>query len=204
MYLSTTGMQELNAPVASLLTTPNWEVLLTLLSNKRLCRGIWIDWSTGQPPMAWNLTRTRAGFCTWDRVTRDTSVNLESRPAERALGCWWAAAPQEPAAGSGSPEGKPHPGGIKHSPATPSRGDCPAGHSLVQPPFECWAQGWAPPFQKAVKVRECLQSRATELVEGLEAVAEGSGSVRFGEKEAEGQPHCPLWLPKKGTWRVGC
>jgi len=40
-----------------------------------------------------------------------------------------------------------------------------------------------------VKVRECLQSRATELVEGLEAMAwEGwlrtCVSVRFAEKEA--------------------
>jgi len=29
--------------------------------------------------------------------------------------------PQEPAAGPGSPEGKPHPGGIKHSPASPQQ-----------------------------------------------------------------------------------
>jgi len=89
-------MQELNAPVASLLTTPNWEVLLTLWRDKRPCRGIWIDWSIGQPSMAWNLTRTRAGFCTWDRVTRDTSVNGERSGWRAALqrGPWGAGGQQ--------------------------------------------------------------------------------------------------------------
>jgi len=38
-------MQELNAPLASLLMIPDWEVLLTLLRDERSCRGIWIDWS---------------------------------------------------------------------------------------------------------------------------------------------------------------
>ncbi|KAF1466794.1 hypothetical protein FQV17_0014635, partial [Megadyptes antipodes antipodes] len=31
------------APLASLLMIPNWEVLLTLLRNRRPCRGIWIN-----------------------------------------------------------------------------------------------------------------------------------------------------------------
>jgi len=40
MYLLTVWMQELNAPLASLLMIPNWEGLLTLLRDKRPCRGI--------------------------------------------------------------------------------------------------------------------------------------------------------------------
>jgi len=40
IFLSVIWMQELNAPFASLLMTPNWEVLLTLLRDKRPCRGI--------------------------------------------------------------------------------------------------------------------------------------------------------------------
>ena len=40
-------MQELNAAVAGLLVTANWEVLLTLSRDKRPCRERWRDWSTG-------------------------------------------------------------------------------------------------------------------------------------------------------------
>jgi len=40
-------MQELNVPLASLLMIPDWEVLLTLLRDKRPCWGIQIDWSIG-------------------------------------------------------------------------------------------------------------------------------------------------------------
>jgi len=40
----------------------------------------------------------------------------------------------------------------------------------VQAHLEYHLQVRAPRFQKAVKVRECLQSRATELVEGLEGM----------------------------------
>ena len=40
IFLSTIWMQELNAPLASLLMIPNWEVLLTLLRDWRPYRGI--------------------------------------------------------------------------------------------------------------------------------------------------------------------
>jgi len=39
IFLSVIWMQELKALLASLQTTPNWEVLLTLLRDKRPCRG---------------------------------------------------------------------------------------------------------------------------------------------------------------------
>lgn len=39
MYLSTTWMKELNAPLARLLVVPNWEMLLTLLRTRDLAEG---------------------------------------------------------------------------------------------------------------------------------------------------------------------
>jgi len=38
-HLSTSWMEELNAPLASLLMIPTWELLLTLLRDKRPCGG---------------------------------------------------------------------------------------------------------------------------------------------------------------------
>jgi len=43
IYLSMICMQALNAPLASVLMIPNWKVLLTVLSDKMLCRAILPD-----------------------------------------------------------------------------------------------------------------------------------------------------------------
>ena len=38
----------------------------------------------------------------------------------------------------------------------------------------------------------------------LRGAAEDFGLVWFGEKEAEGGPHCSLQLPEEGKWRGRC
>lgn len=40
--------QELNTVIVSLVIILNWKILLTLLKNKKPCRGIWIDWRIEQ------------------------------------------------------------------------------------------------------------------------------------------------------------
>jgi len=40
IYLSTMQMQELNAPLVSLLMIPNCEVLLAILRDRKPCRGM--------------------------------------------------------------------------------------------------------------------------------------------------------------------
>ncbi|KAK4814025.1 hypothetical protein QYF61_004655 [Mycteria americana] len=49
-------------------------------------------------------------------------------------------------------------------------------------------------------------NKAGEGLQGMssEERLEDSGFVSFGEKEAEGQPHCSLQLPEEGTWRGRC
>ncbi|KAK4832242.1 hypothetical protein QYF61_021167 [Mycteria americana] len=124
--------------------------------------------------MALNGTRANAGFCTWrgsnagykDKLGEEW---LENSPAEGDLGCWLSRSQQCALAAKRANRILEH---IKHSTTSRSReGIALLYLALVRPHLEYCVQFWAPPFEKDVKVLECIQRRATKLVKGLEGMS---------------------------------
>ena len=99
-------------------------------------------------------------------------------------------------------------GGTKRSIASWSKeGIIPLYSALVWLHLGYCVRFWAPQFKKDVKVRECVQRRATELVEGLEGMSCAEWLRTRGlsrNQQAEGRPRCSLQLPEEGTWRGRC
>jgi len=96
---------------------------------------------------------------------------LGSSPAERDLGVLAGSrlsASQQPALAA--QRANPIPGFIKNS--TVRRQSCPAAFGAgAASPGACPLRFWAPPLKKNMRVLECVQSRATQMVTGLEGMA---------------------------------
>jgi len=163
-------MQELNAPLASLLMIPNWEVLLTLEGqealqrdldrlehwamingtkfNKLKCQILCLEWcdaghkyKLGKEWLESSPAERNLGVLVDSRPNRSQQSALAARRANQILGC------------------------IKHSITSHSKEAIILLYSaLVRPCLEYCVQHRAPQFKKGVRVHR----RTTKLVKGLE------------------------------------
>ncbi|KAK4817100.1 hypothetical protein QYF61_027963 [Mycteria americana] len=159
---------ELNAPLASLPMIPNWEVLLTLEGQEALQRDLdrLEHWAIING-MKFNKNKCRILHLGWSNTRHKYKLGeewLESSPAARDVGlntsqqCALAAKRANRILGC-----------TQHSIASRSKeGIIPLYSALVRPHLEYCVQFWAPQFKNYVKALECIQRRATKLVEGLE------------------------------------
>lgn len=147
--LSVIWMLEGSASSAGSLLILNWKVVLTVWSDERPCREIWICWSLGQSPMACNSTRVSAGICSWDGVVPDTGTDREASSSraslQKGIWCWSQQAQREPAVCPGSQESKLHFGMhyTQHNQNEVKRGDSPAIFSIgaASPAILCTVLG---------------------------------------------------------------
>ncbi|KAK4815588.1 hypothetical protein QYF61_004803 [Mycteria americana] len=123
--------------------------------NKSKCQMLHPAWShvghkhkLGEEWLESSPAERDLGVLVDSRLNRSQQGALAAKRANRILGC------------------------IKHSTTSWSReGIIPLYSALVWPHLERCVQFWAPPFKKDVKVLECVQRRATELVTGLEGMS---------------------------------
>ncbi|KAK4810921.1 hypothetical protein QYF61_013329 [Mycteria americana] len=144
-------MQELNAPLASLLRILNWEVLLTLSRDKILHLGrsnTGHKHKLGEEWLESSSAERNLGVLVDSRLNMSQQCALAAKRANCILGC------------------------IKHSISSCSKEVIiPLYLAMVQPHLEYCVQFWAPQFKKDVKVLECVQRRATQLLKGLEGMS---------------------------------
>lgn len=183
--LSIIWMQELNAPLASSLMIPNWEVLLTLLRDKMACRGIWVAWSIWANINSMKLNKNKCQILHLGRSDGRHKSKLgeewlESSPAEGVWG--WQKAQQESAVcAQAAPGANRALECIKHSFTSHSKEEIVLLYLvLVWPHPECCVCFWAAQFQKHVKVPECIQRKAPKLWKGLAGCPVRSGPGHWG------------------------
>lgn len=119
----------------------------------------------------WKLTNPNARFCPQGGITPGTSIDWEISSEERDPGLPFSSSSKGASSVPWLPRGQ-SPSCHKHSMTSQEKEViillCSA---LAQPQLELCVQCWDPPVRKDVRVLECIQERATKLVEGLEGMS---------------------------------
>ncbi|KAK4817118.1 hypothetical protein QYF61_027981 [Mycteria americana] len=119
----------------------HWAIIIGMEFNKSKCRILHL-----MPGTSINWERRAA--LQQGMLNTSQQCALAAKRANRILGC------------------------IQHSIASRSKeGIIPLYSALVRPHLAYCVQSWAPQFKKDVEVLECIQKRATKLVEGLEGMS---------------------------------
>ncbi|KAK4815141.1 hypothetical protein QYF61_017582 [Mycteria americana] len=133
----------------------HWAIINGVKFNKKKCQILHLGWSNGEHKYKlgeeWlesSPAERDLGVLVGSRLNGSQQCALAAERANRILGC------------------------IKHSISSQSAEVIiPLYLALVRPHLEYCVQFWASPFKKDVKVLECVQRRATELVKGLEGMS---------------------------------
>ncbi|KAK4806138.1 hypothetical protein QYF61_001061 [Mycteria americana] len=133
----------------------HWAMINDMKLNKSKCQILHQGWSNaehkyklGEEWLESSPAERDLGVLVDSRLKRSQQCALAAKRANRILGC------------------------IKHSRTSRSKEVMiPLCSALVWPHLEYCVQFWAPQVKKDVKVLECIQGRATKLVEGLEGMS---------------------------------
>ena len=192
----------------SLGMTLNWEKLLILSRVEGPCREILTNLGTRQSPNTWSFMRTSARFCAWVGTALDMRTGWWMRVLRTAL--WkqiW---------GFGLTASSIWVSSVLHQPKGPT---VPLGctrHNTVTRQGKKWScsglrshrmQVWVLQYKKDIMLLEDIQSRATEVVRGLEGKGYGEWLSFLGLfspeqrrlREASWQPEAPHGQ-RRGCW----